>query len=65
MEGCIDFVQLLNADLSTNILSYLDDPADVVRVGSVSRVWRQFGESIISNFAAIFSSVFVISGFLW
>ncbi|RZC59038.1 hypothetical protein C5167_006345 [Papaver somniferum] len=44
--GCIDFVQLLNQDLSTNILSYLDDPADVVRVGSVSRAWRQF---VISN----------------
>ncbi|KAI3944162.1 hypothetical protein MKW92_015014 [Papaver armeniacum] len=44
--GCINFVQLLNQDLSTNILSYLDDPADVVRVGSVSRAWRQF---VISN----------------
>ncbi|KAI3964104.1 hypothetical protein MKW92_043384 [Papaver armeniacum] len=44
--GCIDFVQLLNHDLSANILSYLDDPADVVRVSSVSRAWRQF---VISN----------------
>ncbi|KAI3925774.1 hypothetical protein MKX01_003333 [Papaver californicum] len=46
MAGCIDFVQLLNHDLSSNILSYLDDPADVVRVSSVSRAWRQF---VISN----------------
>ncbi|KAI3830729.1 hypothetical protein MKX03_017310 [Papaver bracteatum] len=42
MEGSIDFVQFLDGDLSSKILSNLDDPADVVRVASVSRTWRQF-----------------------
>ncbi|KAI3985424.1 hypothetical protein MKX01_033738 [Papaver californicum] len=42
MEGSIDFLQLLNSDLSSIIISNLDDPADVVRVASVSRTWRQF-----------------------
>ncbi|KAI3876182.1 hypothetical protein MKW98_029134 [Papaver atlanticum] len=43
MEGSsIDFLQLLNSDLSFKILSNLDDPADVVRVASVSHTWRQF-----------------------
>ncbi|XP_026409270.1 F-box protein At4g00755-like isoform X2 [Papaver somniferum] len=40
--GSIDFAQLLNGDLSTIIISKLDDPADVVRVASVSHTWRQF-----------------------
>ncbi|OVA14162.1 hypothetical protein BVC80_1787g265 [Macleaya cordata] len=44
MEGYIDFLQFLNTDLSSYILSYLDDPADIVRISSVSRSWRQFGE---------------------
>ncbi|KAI3878804.1 hypothetical protein MKW92_042253 [Papaver armeniacum] len=42
MEGSIDFVQLLNSDLSTIIMLKLDDPADFVRVASVSRTWHQF-----------------------
>ncbi|KAI3830732.1 hypothetical protein MKX03_017313 [Papaver bracteatum] len=42
MEGSIDFVQLLDSDLSSKILSNLDDPVDVVRVASVSRSWRHF-----------------------
>ncbi|KAI3836221.1 hypothetical protein MKW92_037057 [Papaver armeniacum] len=42
MEGSIDFVQLLNSDLSFKILSNLDDPVDVLRVASVSRSWRHF-----------------------
>ncbi|KAI3925777.1 hypothetical protein MKX01_003336 [Papaver californicum] len=49
MEGSIDFVQFLNSDLSSKILSNLDDPADVVRVASVSRTWRQF--VIVSGFS--------------
>ncbi|OVA14161.1 F-box domain [Macleaya cordata] len=46
MEGSMDFLQLFNADLSSYILSCLDDPADIVRVSSVSRSWRQF---VIAN----------------
>ncbi|XP_026406545.1 F-box protein At4g00755-like [Papaver somniferum] len=43
MEGSsIDFLRLLNSDLSLKILSILDDPSDVVRVASVSHTWRQF-----------------------
>ncbi|KAI3985419.1 hypothetical protein MKX01_033733 [Papaver californicum] len=40
--GCIDFLVVLNSDLSFKILSNLNNPADVVRVSSVSRSWRQF-----------------------
>ncbi|KAI3876184.1 hypothetical protein MKW98_029136 [Papaver atlanticum] len=42
MEGSIDFVQLLNSDLSSKILSNLGYPVDVVRVACVSRSWRHF-----------------------
>ncbi|KAI3876188.1 hypothetical protein MKW98_029140 [Papaver atlanticum] len=42
MEGSIDFVVLLNSDLSFKTLSNLNNPADVVRASSVSRFWRQF-----------------------
>ncbi|XP_026409262.1 F-box protein At4g00755-like [Papaver somniferum] len=43
MEGSsIDFIELLNGDLSSKIISILDDPADVVCVASVSRTWREF-----------------------
>ncbi|KAL5727690.1 hypothetical protein ACHQM5_000857 [Ranunculus cassubicifolius] len=37
-----DFLQLLSYDVSSNIILLLDDPADLVRVASVSRSWRQF-----------------------
>ncbi|KAI3925778.1 hypothetical protein MKX01_003337 [Papaver californicum] len=40
--GCIDFLLLLNSDLSFKIISNLNYPADVVRVTSVSRSWRQY-----------------------
>ncbi|PIA49605.1 hypothetical protein AQUCO_01300412v1 [Aquilegia coerulea] len=42
MENCGDFIQLLDPDVSTNILSCLDDPADIVRVSCVSRSWHHF-----------------------
>lgn len=41
-RSCIDFVVLLNSDLSFKIISNLNNPADVVRASSVSRFWRQF-----------------------
>lgn len=43
METHIDFVQWLDTDVSLNILMCLKDPADVVRAGSVSRLWHEFG----------------------
>ncbi|PHU29207.1 hypothetical protein BC332_01300 [Capsicum chinense] len=42
METRIDFVQWLKTDVSLDIMSRLNDPADVVRAGAVSRLWRQF-----------------------
>ncbi|XP_026409271.1 F-box protein At4g00755-like [Papaver somniferum] len=51
MEGSIDFLQLLDGDLSSKILSNLDDPADVVRVASISHSWRHF--VIASEFSKI------------
>ncbi|XP_075094353.1 F-box protein At4g00755 isoform X2 [Nicotiana tabacum] len=42
METLVDFVQWLEIDVSLNILMRLNDPADVVRAGSVSHLWLQF-----------------------
>lgn len=46
METRFDFVQWLDTDVSLDIMMRLIDPADVVRAGSVSRRWRQFGKLI-------------------
>ncbi|XP_060218779.1 F-box protein At4g00755-like [Lycium barbarum] len=46
METRINFVEWLANDVSLNIMMRLNDPADVVRAGSVSRLWRQF---VVSN----------------
>ncbi|KAL8062582.1 hypothetical protein ABFX02_02G157300 [Erythranthe guttata] len=37
-----DFLQLIDEELSIYIMSFLDDQADLVRAGAVSRYWRQF-----------------------
>ncbi|XP_024028680.1 F-box protein At4g00755 isoform X1 [Morus notabilis] len=37
-----DFIYWLGTDISTKILTHLDDPADLVRVSSVSRLWHRF-----------------------
>lgn len=42
MDNSVDFIYWLGTDLSTKILTHLDDPSDIVRVSSVSRLWRQF-----------------------
>ncbi|XP_051122681.1 F-box protein At4g00755-like [Andrographis paniculata] len=42
----IDFLQFLGTDLSSYIMNFLDDPADVVRASAVSSSWREF---VISN----------------
>ena len=44
MESRADFVQCLGSDMSINILACLNEPVDVVRAGSVSRLWHHFGE---------------------
>jgi hypothetical protein len=40
----MDFLDRLGIDLSSKILMNLEDPSDIVRVSSVSRSWRHFGE---------------------
>ena len=40
----MDFLNCLDLDMSVQILMYLKDPSDLVRVSSVSRSWRDFGE---------------------
>ncbi|GER57465.1 F-box family protein [Striga asiatica] len=49
----IDFLQFLETDVSVHIMSFLDDPADVVRASAVSRNWRKFvnyGRIVILNY---------------
>ncbi|PHT87194.1 hypothetical protein T459_09300 [Capsicum annuum] len=38
----MDFVQCLLPDMSTKILTCLDDPSDLIRVSAVSSSWREF-----------------------
>jgi hypothetical protein len=44
MEARMDFLDRLGTDLSSEILTYLDDPSDLFRVSRVSRSWRHLGE---------------------
>ncbi|KAL5727688.1 hypothetical protein ACHQM5_000856 [Ranunculus cassubicifolius] len=37
-----DFLDVLGYDISSYIVGFLDNPADIVRVSSVSRSWRRF-----------------------
>ncbi|KAF5464181.1 hypothetical protein F2P56_014275 [Juglans regia] len=46
MEASTDFLNLLDFDISLKILTYLEDPSDLVRVSSVSQSWRNF---VIAN----------------
>eukprot|EP00252_Welwitschia_mirabilis_P009803 TRINITY_DN2267_c0_g1_i1.p1 TRINITY_DN2267_c0_g1~~TRINITY_DN2267_c0_g1_i1.p1 ORF type:complete len:396 (-),score=62.94 TRINITY_DN2267_c0_g1_i1:193-1380(-) len=41
-EERIDIFERLDADCSKKVLSFLVTPADIARVASVSRTWRQF-----------------------
>ncbi|KAG2725084.1 hypothetical protein I3760_01G049800 [Carya illinoinensis] len=42
MEACMDFLDRLDRDISLKILTYLEDPSDLLRASSVSRSWRNF-----------------------
>ncbi|KAJ0971123.1 hypothetical protein J5N97_019082 [Dioscorea zingiberensis] len=42
MDHCWDFVEVLGRDTSISVFTLLDDPADLVRLSSVSRSWRRF-----------------------
>ncbi|KAJ7951079.1 F-box protein [Quillaja saponaria] len=42
MGSSMDFLNWLDPDMSIKIFMCLDDPADLVRVSSVSRSWRRF-----------------------
>ncbi|XP_066307062.1 F-box protein At4g00755-like isoform X1 [Miscanthus floridulus] len=41
-SGGWDFLDWLGPDTSTTVFHLLDDPADLARVGAVSRSWRRF-----------------------
>lgn len=56
-ESGIDFLQHLALDVCIYILSFLDDPIDVVRVGAVSRFWHQFGK--LSSFSVSIVNLYV------
>jgi hypothetical protein len=43
----MDFLDWLDHDTSMKILRCLEDPADLVRVSSVSRSWRHFGKYLV------------------
>lgn len=45
-----DFIHWLGPDLSMKILSYLDDPSDLVRASTVSSSWHQFGKLLELNY---------------
>ena len=49
MENCGDFLVNLGLDVSTIVLTQLDDPSDIVRVSSVSSSWRHFGVLLFST----------------
>lgn len=42
METQVDFLQCLETDVCLYIMSFLDDPGDLVRASVVSRSWHQF-----------------------
>lgn len=44
MNSGMDFLNWLEMDMSMKILTSLEDPADLARISSISRAWRQFGE---------------------
>ncbi|KAK6162453.1 hypothetical protein DH2020_002294 [Rehmannia glutinosa] len=45
-ESGVNFLECLETDMSVYIMSFLDDPADLVRASAVSRFWRHF---VITN----------------
>ncbi|KAL5565519.1 hypothetical protein UlMin_028683 [Ulmus minor] len=42
MDNCMDFLDLLEPDMSLQILHSLEDPVDLVRISAVSRSWWHF-----------------------
>ncbi|XP_042506052.1 F-box protein At4g00755-like isoform X2 [Macadamia integrifolia] len=49
MGNCSDFLPWLGTDVSMQILTKLDDPADLVRASAVSRSWREFDVMELNN----------------
>lgn len=43
-EPQTDFLQFLETNMSHQIMSFVDDPDDLVRASAVSRFWYHFGE---------------------
>ncbi|KAL2334620.1 hypothetical protein Fmac_015833 [Flemingia macrophylla] len=42
VKNKVDFIQLLEPDMSIKILTHLDDPCDLIRVSAVSSSWHRF-----------------------
>lgn len=49
VKNNVDFIQLLEPDMSIKILNHLDDPCDLVRVSIVSSSWHRFGKAFEFN----------------
>ncbi|MBA0802255.1 hypothetical protein Gohar_012571 [Gossypium harknessii] len=61
MKNGLDFLNLLNCDVSLKILTNLEDPSDLVRFSAVSRSWRQF---VIADFMSFQWFVVIENGLL-
>lgn len=46
MGPSMDFLKLLDPDVSLMVFKHLDDSSDLVRATVVSRDWQDFGEKI-------------------
>lgn len=44
MGPYMDFLYWLEPDMSIKVLTCLDDPSDLVRIGAVSHTWRHIGK---------------------
>ena len=44
MGTCFDILDYLEPDVFLKILTSLEDPADLVRIGTLSQSWRHFSE---------------------
>lgn len=58
METCVDFFSWLDYDMLMRILMCLEDPSDLVRVSSVSRSWREFGEWLYCSCTSALHSLY-------
>jgi hypothetical protein len=65
MEARMDLFDKLGPDLSSEILTYLEDPSDLVRASFVSRSWRHCGELKQLNVFLVMHTTMVVIVFLF